>query len=504
MKLRSKWLSIVLAVVMIALSACGGGKGDTAGSPNSSSAGNGGAKEPPYELNVAFAAFNAIPSNLKEVQDAINEITLEKINATIKLTPINIGSWTQQSNLMLSSDEKLDVMYVSGRNYTSYVSKGQLQELDELLEQYGQGIKEVFDDSFINAAKVDGKIYAVPSNRDLATNYGINLRKDLIDKYSVDIDAIKTLDDLDGLFKTIKDHEPNMTPLVPQTAGISFVDSYKWFDPLGDSIGVLPDYDNGLQVVNLFETPEYADFVQKLRSWYTAGYILKDAATNKDTNTALLKANKGMGYLVNQKPGMALQDSRSAGMELVTLPLTPAYATTASVTSIMWGIPINAKNPQKSMEFLNLIYTDKDIVNLLDWGIEGKDYVIESGNVIKYPEGIDASNVAYTLNQGFMFGNQFLSYVFEGDDPNIWEEMETFNNEAVKSKALGFSFNAEPVKTEYAAVTNVINQYKMALETGSVAPEEILSDFNSKLKSSGIDKIIAEKQKQLDEWASTQ
>ncbi|MNJ61374.1 hypothetical protein D3C77_571580 [compost metagenome] len=130
--------------------------------------------------------------------------------------------------------------------------------------------------------------------------------------------------------------------------------------------------------------------------------------------------------------------------------------------------------------------------------------MIESGNVIKYPEGIDASNVAYTLNQGFMFGNQFLSYVFEGDDPNIWEEMETFNNEAVKSKALGFSFNAEPVKTEYAAVTNVINQYKMALETGSVAPEEILSDFNSKLKSSGIDKIIAEKQKQLDEWASTQ
>ena len=100
-----------------------------------------------------------------------------------------------------------------------------------------------------------------------------------------------------------------------------------------------------------------------------------------------------------------------------------------------------------------------------------------------------------------MLGNQFLSYIWNGDDPKLWEKMNAFNKSAVMSKALGFSFNAEPVKTEVAAVTNVQNQYKVGLETGTLDPEVKLPEFVKALKAAGIEKIIAEKQKQLDEWA---
>jgi putative aldouronate transport system substrate-binding protein len=79
--------------------------------------------------------------------------------------------------------------------------------------------------------------------------------------------------------------------------------------------------------------------------------------------------------------------------------------------------------------------------------------------------------------------------------------MDQFNKSAKRSKALGFGFDPTPVKTEYAAVTNVVTQYKMPLETGSVDPDKVLPEFISKLKAAGIDKVIAEKQKQLDEWA---
>lgn len=501
MKRTTKLLGVVLAGSMITLTACGGK--DAAGNSSASPSGAAGGKEAPYELTVAFSAYNAIPSNMQEVQDAINKITLPKINATVKLTPINVGSWAQQSNLMLSSNEKLDLMFVSGRTYTSYVAKSQLMKLDPLLDQYGQDIKKIFDPASLNATKVNGSTYAIPSNRDLAVNFGVNIKKEYLDKYKIDANSIKTLDDLEGAFKTIKSAEPNLTPLVPQTSGLSFLDSYRWFDNLGDAIGVLPNFDNNLKVVNLYETPEYAAFVKKMRSWYTAGYIMQDAATNKDGSFALLKAGKGIAYLTNQKPGMDMQDSRGAGTPMATIPLTPATMTTSTVATIMWGIPINAKKPDKSMQFLNLMYSDKDIVNLLDWGIEGKDYVKKADNsgVIEYPAGMDAKSVAYALNQGWMFGNQFLSHVFTGDDPKIWEKMDSFNKQATKSKALGFSFSPDPVKTEYAAVTNVLNQYKLALETGSVDPDKILPEFIAKLKSSGIDKIIAEKQKQLDEWA---
>ncbi len=82
---------------------------------------------------------------------------------------------------------------------------------------------------------------------------------------------------------------------------------------------------------------------------------------------------------------------------------------------------------------------------------------------------------------------------------DIWEQMKAFNESAKVSPALGFSFDATPVKTEVAAATNVVNQYKVGLESGSLDPA-LIAEFNEKLKASGLDKIITEKQKQLDAW----
>lgn len=55
-----------------------------------------------------------------------------------------------------------------------------------------------------------------------------------------------------------------------------------------------------------------------------------------------------------------------------------------------------------------------------------------------------------------------------------------------------------------ASVNNVLTEFSIGLETGTLDPVENLPIFISKLKASGIDKIISEKQKQLDEWAKTQ
>ena len=156
------------------------------------------------------------------------------------------------------------------------------------------------------------------------------------------------------------------------------------------------------------------------------------------------------------------------------------------------------------MKFLDLMYEDAELVNLLDWGIEGKHYVKVSDNVIKYPEGVTMLTNGYNLNMSWLFGNQFLSYVFEGEDPDIWQKMKEFNVQAIKSKAMGFTMNPESVKTEIAAVSNVIAQYYLVLETGSADPDKVLPQFIEKLKTAGIDKVIADKQRQLDEWAKAE
>ncbi|SFS54385.1 ABC transporter substrate-binding protein [Paenibacillus sp. BC26] len=510
-KSRTAVVSLLLLTAMT-LTACGGNNNagsntandgaanDTGTSTNSSPAKDSG---PIENITVAYPMINSAQKDTQLVEDAINKITEVKIQTHVKLNPIGAGEWAQQLNLMFTSNAAMDLIPVFGTAYSGMVAKSQLVPLNELLDQHGSGIREALGEDYLGATKIKGESYAVPTIRDLAVSYGFSMVKSLADKYNIDANAIKTLDDFEEVLTTVKNGEKTFAPLVPASAGNSYLDTYVFFDRLGDSIGVLPNYDNDLKVVNLYESQDYKDFLTKVRKWYQDGLAMKDAATNKTSTFELVKSGKAFGTLSSLKPGFAAQEKQATGIDYVVSESIPPVATTSSVTGVMWGIPINSKQHEKAMQFLNLMYTDKDIVNLFDWGIEGKHYVKGQDNVIKYPEGADIATLGYSNPLGYLFGNQFLSYVMDGNDPEIWSKMQVYNESAKHSKALGFVFDSTPIKTEYAAVSNVVTQYKLPLETGSVDPDKILPEFISKLKSAGIDKIIAEKQKQLDEWAKS-
>ena len=459
------------------------------------------------ELTMAFLAFGPPPKDLEVVQTEINKLTKVKINATVKLLPINASQYSQQTNLMLSSKEKLDLL-ITGNipgflDYSGQSVRGQLLPLDQLIGKYGKGISDSLGEQFISAGKINGKTYGVPTIRDLAANRSLIMRKDLVDKYNIDISKIKSLDDVEAILKTIKENEPGVSPLMPGQVGASTIVDGLFLpkgDSLGDNLGVLLD-SSKLKVSNYYESEEYSELLKVARKWYKAGYILPGASTNKDPAESLMKAKKIFAFMGSSKPGIDGQVSKNVGSEVVSVPLTPISTDTQKVTSFMWAVPQFAENPQKSIELLNLLYSDKDLVNLIDWGIEGKHYVKTDTGVIDYPQGVDAKNTGYALNSGFQFGNQFLSYIWKGDSPNLWKEMDSFNKNATASKALGFLFDSSTVKTEVAAVSNAINQYKGALEDGMVDPKMELPKFQEKLKAAGIEKIIKEKQNQLDKWA---
>ena len=56
------------------------------------------------------------------------------------------------------------------------------------------------------------------------------------------------------------------------------------------------------------------------------------------------------------------------------------------------------------------------------------------------------------------------------------------------------------VSTEVAGFRNVLDEFGKSLYTGSVDPEEYLPKLEKKLEATGIDKVIDEMQKQIDEW----
>lgn len=145
--------------------------------------------------------------------------------------------------------------------------------------------------------------------------------------------------------------------------------------------------------------------------------------------------------------------------------------------------------------------TSTEMANILINGLEGTHYEFtdKDNGVINYPDGVTASNTGYT-SLPWAWPNEAISYVWEGNDPDIWDQTQEFNNNAVVSPAKGFAWDNTDVQNEVTACANVTAKYGPALECGSLDPETTIPKFLDELKAAGADTIIAEKQRQLDDW----
>lgn len=153
------------------------------------------------------------------------------------------------------------------------------------------------------------------------------------------------------------------------------------------------------------------------------------------------------------------------------------------------------------MKVLNLFYSDADIMNLLAYGIEGEDYVETADGHITLPEG-KTENPYYGM--AWRLPNQFILKVWEGDSLSLWEQMRTWNEEALQSSEIGFNFNVFPVAKQYLALEEIYAAYKPILESGIVNPETGLAQMLEELRENGLDEVITEKEKQFKKWKREQ
>lgn len=511
-----KQLIIVLSLVMVLMlvaAGCGNSnsgnsgsnsKGKSSNTPDSSSQAKDEHALEPYKLTMVYPG--STPNDLKQVQEELNKYLTEKINATIELKPIDWGAWNDKTNLMFTSNEEFDIIFSANWvGYSDNVIKGQYVQLDELIETHGQGAKEVLGPDWLNGSKVNGHNYGLPTLKEFASTGGLLFRKDLLEKYKIDLNTINKVEDLEPVFQTIKDNELGVTPLLAsnlQTLAGKLLNFH--YDTLGsDSFGVLDPRSSELKVINMYETERYKEVITLMHRWYEMGFINKDAAGIKeDQMNNLMKAGKGFAYNAQLKPGKDAEMTTSLGVEVVQKEFVQPLTTTNEATGAMLSISRTSDNPERAMMFIDLLYTDQYLLNLLNYGIEGVHYVKQGDNVIDFAPGLTAQTSGYNIGAAWMFGNQMNTYLWTNEDPNKWDQFKAFNDSSIKSPALGFVFDPTNVKNEIAAVTNVKQQYDTALSIGQVDPEKYIPEYVEKLKAAGMDKIIAEKQKQLDAWAA--
>ena len=502
--MKKKMLASVLALTTVLSAAAGvslGAKAD----------------EEPYEIVMAIPTLGAEPSGLLDVENAVNEIVEPELGVKVTLYPIALSDLTSQQNLMITSGGKLDLASVFS-GVGNWVSKGAFLELDELYSQYGADIEKA-EGKAMAGGYYNGKLYAIPSEEKQARSYGFVARKDMVEElgFNYEDDKTYTMEDLDKLFAAYKEKYGEGYYCVGGTASNSdwYPDFYA-VDNLGstNATGILAGagLDEDTTVQNMYALDAYKEYAEKMYAWAQAGYYSPDAATNTDANIIQIQSGYYLGYFNSTETDMVSHCSRDCGYEMIKIDLVPAYAETSMYQNTMWSIPTTCENPEKTFQFLNYLYADNGLANMLTNGLEGVSYVVEEQGerpgqaVIRYADGVDAANSPYTMPL-HVYGDKLNVAVYSPMTLDYYTMAEEFNENLPEeriSKTLGFVFNSESVATEVTAIDAVVAQYSGIIAAGAQDPADVLPKFLEDLNAAGIDKVIAEKQSQLDAWLAEQ
>ena len=465
------------------------------------------AEEEPYKMVMEVVNYGFDDPDLLMVQDAVNEITVPKIGVEVEFLTVPIMDQATKHGLLVAGGQQIDLV-VAGLLTTpsNLVSSGLLQPITEYVE--GSEILSGLAEGILDACRVKGEIYAYPGSIASGNRVSFFYDKDLAKEYNIEMpEKITSSEDWEKLFEAVIESG------MPQY-GISLGDGvaceYEWapFDSLGDdallSYGVVMDAKNGNTVENYYATEEYMQKCLMHRGWFEKGYCVPDSISNGYTTTDSMSQGLMLGFVSNSNPGNSTAyKSKTTGKNLGEVPMTDIITKSSNVLNFCWGVSSSCERPDKVVEFLELMFSDTGLANLLNYGIEGVHYTTTEGSkIIGYPDGVDGSNCGYGSFVG-TYGNVKDLYQ---RPPFTDEDIEGFADfiypNAAASKFLGYTFDPTNVSTALTAVAAVIGQYAPALECGIVDPEEKIPEFLDALKAAGIDDVIAENQAQLDAWLS--
>lgn len=516
-------LALVLTFVMI-LSACGGGNNNA----NTPAKATNNAAEVTSEPTETASATNAAetsatvdtskevklkmifvgpkPIDYDSVFAEINKKLKEKINATLEGEFLDWSDWAQKYPLKLAANEDFDLIYSANwAGYNDQALKGGFLELtDELITKYMPKTKEAMSDVSWDQAKVNGKLYMVPQNRGESVEKLILYREDLRKKYN--LPEINSPEAYATYLKTIAEKEKGITPFTPETGDWKYhnldrillkqQNEWNMFDldlpfafKLTDETG---------KVFNVNETQEFKDLLVYYKDLADNNAWSKNVLNSKNDHQADFKAGKTASITHNNGTLgalMALMRQENSPYEVALADINQGKKKSVAI-STQNGTSIHAtsKNVERSLMLIDLMQNDKELHDLMMYGISSVHY--EPVGDTKYKAldknpnftGFSNWNFNSPLNLDNEAFPQEANDLAKGWEANVYHyALETF------------VFDNSKVKTEIANVGNVMLRYAIPLEYGVIKDiNKGLADLNKQLKSAGIDKIQAELQAQID------
>jgi putative aldouronate transport system substrate-binding protein len=393
---------------------------------------------------------------------------------------------------MINTGEYWDILFSDANNYPTFASLGAYADITELVKTVSPELYRITPENLWEGASIDGKVYGVPTLKDSSTTMYAYWDAAVVDKYKLNIEDY-SWQGMDANFRKIKAGEGARNyPYITGKSDVSQVwQHYDSITSLLEPIGVRQD-DKSHRVVCTLEQSDVIEGLRYMHQWYEDGIINPDANMQDTTPTY-------RPYFIAQAwPAVAASYATTAGIDKY-LPVRiygPVYSTN-SVQGSINCISVNSKYKEESLKLLQLVNTDPVFRDMMAYGIEGEFF-----HYVTMPDGRKAVHRDRTdwplVN--YQEGNFFIETPEDTVPAGYWDEVRAQNDAAVPSPLLGWTLDITPVENEIINCKNTWAKYSTDIKLGASDPDVMLPQVIAELKSNGMDKIIAETQKQIDEF----
>lgn len=375
---------------------------------------------------------------------------------------------------------QVDIIYLSGFDrYNDFIENEWIQPLDEEINGASRKLTDYISGTLLSGVQIDGSTYAIPNNVSIGEYTYMMIDKELFDSYYYTIEDIKDVIDTKYFLADIKKFEEGVVPLNATYEECMSMLVWYWsltyeeqevdeednddmgdigtengedkepvklfdyyYDKEGTAFSIFGTVYGGaanrnrgsirLKFNNLFANAEYLDILRELKTFEFEGYF-GEATEGQRAAVDFVKGDSTFKKEMEKK-GYCTYNGKTYYAVIAEYP----EATENELYGNMFAVSAYSYFAVgRSMDIITYLNTNATIRNLLQYGVEGKNYEISEPS-----EG----SVLTMLNDDYQMtlektGNVFMAHPGEGKRADAWEGAREQNNESLIDPLLGFDFN---------------------------------------------------------------
>lgn len=533
-------LPICLCLLLSACSSFGGHRNEKSTQPEAQLT-----ETPPMDgaddtesVVLKLMLFGEKPKDMDKIVRKFEQETENTLNVSLEFEFSPYPEYEKKMLLRMSTGEPVDLMFDAPwtKNLFNNLSMGYYQQLDQYFNNDDYpGLKKAFPKDIMDANRINGHIYTVPLFDSYYDPPVIAIRKDI--RESLGMAPLKTMKDLTDYYDRVMEQYPEDIPAAIGSRGIFMLGlpdaighndvrlapimSVSFTGGIPFNVALSKDGKKAIGAATIGDPDSaFADFPApfnthdaiyghfgtrvQFRKYNNPNPLSSEVEESLDLSKEASHADTTISGIAGIRQDLQRVDPE-ADFEPFLLgsqaqrEMQPGSIGTTFRANNSLVIPVTSKNTDRTMKFLDWLFSSQANHDLFELGIEGEHWIKDGADGYKLTS--EASNYRFPGYE--LTDHPEMSRILTDNDPATLAYAKWARNKDsyYRLPLSGFVFDPAPVATEIAKVKPAMLQASDLLMTGLIDDWKAYAQKqNLKWRSLGLDAIRQEVIKQVQAY----